>query len=272
MAKASRPMNTASTKTAVISGGAGGLGIALTEQLLALDWHVCLIDLPGERLRAACDHFEDDQVSFYGCDLTEEKQVSDACRSIVEDNSSVDLVIYNAGITQIGELNAEPISAHKRVFDVNYFGALYLLRDMIDPVRRSKGMHLAVSSVAGFSPLFHRTAYSASKHALEGLFKSLRAEELSHGVTVSIASPSFVATNIGRPEHEPGGIARPGSASDGVDYMSPAEAAQVIISGIQSEKPYIPVGRIARLAWRINRFFPELYFKLMMRRMSQNKK
>ena len=139
---------------------------------------------------------------------------------------------------------------------------------MIEPVRQSKGTHLAISSVAGFSPLYHRTAYSASKHALEGLFKSLRAEEQQHGVAVSIAAPSFVATNIDNPEHEPGGIARPGSATDGVDYMTPEDAATEILTGLKREKPYIPVGRVAKLAWRLNRFFPETYFRLMMKRMN----
>ncbi len=265
------PMTMLNTKTAVISGGAGGLGLAMAEMLLENQWQICLIDLPGKRMDAARDRFSDGEVLFYECDLTIEQDVIDTCAAIVTDFSSIDLVIYNAGVTQIGELTADPSSAHKKVFDVNYFGALYLLREMIQPVRDARGMHLAISSVAGFSPLFHRTAYSASKHALEGLFKSLRAEEQPHGVHVSIAAPSFVATNLGNPEHEPGGIARPGSASDGVDYMDSAEAASVIVKGISKKQPYIPVGRVARLAWHINRFFPELYYRLMMKKMANAK-
>jgi len=255
-------------KTAVITGGAGGLGLALADKLLSAHWRVCLIDLPGKPAKAARERFADLPVVVYECDLTDEKRVAKVSADLIGENRSIDLVIYNAGITQIGALTADPVEAHKKVFDVNYFGALYLLRDMIEPVRQSRGMHLAVSSVAGFSPLYHRTAYAASKHAMEGLFKSLRAEELQHGVEVSIAAPSFVATNLDNPEHQPGGIARPGSATDGVDYMSPQEAAEVIVAGLQKGKPYIPVGRIARLAWRINRFFPETYFRMMMKRMA----
>ncbi|MEM7215678.1 MAG: SDR family NAD(P)-dependent oxidoreductase [Pseudomonadota bacterium] len=264
-------MNVSKQKTAVISGGAGGLGLAMAEQLSDDGWQICIIDLPGKRMEDARARFSGKPFLFCECDLTIEEDVIKVSQSITKDCASIDLVIYNAGITQIGELTADPTDAHKRVFDVNYFGSLYLLRQMIEPVRKSEGMHLAVSSVAGFSPLFHRTAYSASKHALEGLFKSLRAEEQHHGVAVSIAAPSFVATNIGNPEHEAGGIARPGSATDGVDYMEPQEAAEVIIKGISQKRAYIPVGRIASLAWRINRFFPELYYRLMMRRMSKSK-
>lgn len=260
------------TKAAIISGGAGGLGRALAGQLLKDGWKICLIDLPGPRLDEAKAEFANRAVEFYGCDLTDEAQVSEVCSEIRNSNPSIGLVVYNAGITQIGELTADPMEAHRKVFDVNYFGAVYLLREMVKPIRKSKGTHLAISSVAGFAPLYHRTAYSASKHALEGLFKSLRAEEAAHDVYVTIASPSFVATNLGNPEHEPGGIARPGSASDGVDYMSPEDAATEILTGLERKKAYIPVGRIARLAWRINRYFPEFYFRAMMKRIAGKNK
>lgn len=272
MAKTGWLMNSQAPKTAVITGGAGGLGLALAKQLISLGWHICLIDLAGERLNNARLEFNNNSVSTYECDLTSPEQVKKTSQKIINEHPSIDLVIYNAGITQIGELTDAPLSAHQRVFDVNYFGALYLLREMIEPVRTAKGMHVAVSSVAGFSPLFHRTAYSASKHALEGLFKSLRAEESEHGVHVSIAAPSFVATNIDNPEPETGGIARPGSAADGVDYMSPADAAKAMIKGIEKRKTYIPIGRIARLAYVINRLFPELYYALMMRNIAKKGK
>ena len=262
-------MSLKQNKTAVISGGAGGLGVALAEQLLERGWHVFLFDLPGGGMDAARQKFAKKDVSFVECDLTDEAQVNERCDEISMIANSIDLVVYNAGITQIGELTEEPVAAHRKVFDVNYFGALYLLRAMIEPIRKSKGQHLAISSVAGFSPLYLRTAYSASKHALEGLFKSLRAEEQAHGVSVAIAAPSFVGTNIDNPGHEPGGIARPGSAPDGIDYMSAPQATAEIVEGLLKKKSYIPIGRVARIAWRLNRFFPELYFKIMLKRMSK---
>ena len=122
-----------------------------------------------------------------------------------------------------------------------------------------------ISSVAGFAPLHRRTAYSASKHALEGFFRTLREEEREHGVAVLIAAPSFIGTNIGRPEQREGGIARPGSAPDGVDYMEPEAAARIIMAGLAARRSFIPVGRVARLAWIINRLSPRLFARLMMR-------
>lgn len=137
-------------------------------------------------------------------------------------------------------------------------------------LRAAKGSHLAISSVAGFSPLLHRTAYAASKHALEGFFKSLRSEEKPYGVSCAIAAPSFVATNIGSPAEAVDGTARPGSADDGVDYMTPDAAAKQILDGFERGRTFIPVGRVARLAWIVNRLSPRLFEMLMERRIGKD--
>lgn len=254
-------------KTAVITGGAGGLGRSLTGRLLAEGWHVAILDLPGRELDVAGDLGS--EVSLYPCDLTDEQAVRKACAEIAAARPSVDLVIYNAGITQIGLFADMAIETHRKVFEVNYFGAVHVAAGLLEAVRAARGAHLAISSVAGFAPLHRRSAYSASKHALEGFFRTLASEEKPHGVAVHIAAPSFVATNLGKPDSRPGGIARPGSAADGIDYMDANEAARIVLDGVRRGRAMIPVGRVARLAWWINRLAPGLYVRLMERNISE---
>lgn len=256
-------------KTAVITGGAGGLGRALAKRLLAEGWHVALLDLPGEELDAARDLGA--EVSLYPCDLTDEDAVRKTCAELIASRPSIDLVIYNAGITQIGLFADMAMEAHRKVFEVNYFGAVHVAAALLRAVRDSGGAHVAISSVAGFAPLHRRSAYSASKHALEGFFRTLASEEKPHGVAVHIAAPSFVATNLGKPDNRPGGIARPGSAVDGIDYMDADEAARIILDGVRRGRAMIPVGRVARLAWRINRLAPGLYVRLMERNIADER-
>lgn len=248
-------------KTAVITGGAGGLGRALAQGLVARGWSVALLDLPGPALDAATGP----QITTHPCDLTDPGAVTAACAAIRAAHPSVDLVIHNAGITHIGLFAETALPTHRRVFEVNYFATLNVTAELLDDVRRAGGRHLAISSVAGFAPLYRRSAYSASKHALEGFFRTLREEERAHGVSVSIAMPSFVATNIGRAERGSDGLARPGSAPDGIDYMTPEAAAAAILTGIARGRETIPVGRIARIAAILNRLAPRLYARLMMR-------
>lgn len=248
-------------KTAVITGGAGGLGRALTSALVARGWDVAVLDLPGPELDAACGR----SVRTYACDITDNAAVVATCARICADHAAIDLVVYNAGITQIGLFADTPLGAHRRVFDVNYFGAVRIAAALLDAVRRSRGTHLAISSVAGFAPLYKRSAYTASKHALEGFFRTLREEERQFGVRVAIAMPSFVATNIGRPQARENGIARPGAAADGIDYMTPEKAASVILAGLWKGRETIPVGRVARFSWIVARLSPPTLARLMMR-------
>lgn len=252
-------------KTAVITGGAGGLGRALAQGLQAEGWHTVLIDLPGPQLEALESN---DRQTPLACDLTDGAALEKLAAGVISTRPSIDLVVYNAGITHIGAFADTSEDAHRKVFEINYFAAISTARVFLSAVRQARGTHLAISSVAGFSPLVKRTAYAASKHALEGFFGSLRSEEKGFGVTTLIAAPSFVATNIGNDQRAQDGTARPGSASDGIDYMSAEDAAEVILKGVKSGKPFIPVGRIATLAWRINRLSPKLFQRLMERNIS----
>ena len=251
------------SRVAVITGGAGGLGQAFAKRMLKDGWHVVLIDLPGA-LEALPAGFE--QVERVTCDLTDEAAVSSVCAEISSRHPAVDLVIHNAGVTQIGLFDETTLASQRLVMEINYFGSVRMAAGLLKAVRAGRGTHLAISSVAGFAPLYKRTAYAASKHALNGFFASLASEEAQHGVNVVIAAPSFVATNPGRLDAGVDGIGRPGAATDGFDEMSPDSAAEIILDGWRRGKRFIPVGRVATLGWLINRLSPRLYNWLMMRK------
>ena len=251
------------SRVAVITGGAGGLGQAFTVRLLEDGWRIVLIDLPGalEALK-----LESERVERIACDLTDEAAVASVCAGITERHPAIDLVIHNAGVTQIGLFDETTLASQRLVMEINYFGSVRVAAGLLKAVRAGRGTHLAVSSVAGFAPLYKRTAYAASKHALNGFFSSLASEEAQHGVRVVIAAPSFVATNPGRLDADADGIGRPGAATDGFDEMSPEQAARIILDGWRRGRSFIPVGRVASLGWRINRLSPRLYNWLMMRK------
>lgn len=247
---------------AVITGGAGGLGQVFAGQLVAEGWQVVLVDLPTALATLSP---ASDRVEWVGCDLIDETAVATVCADIATRHPAIDLVIHNAGVTQIGLFSETTLASQQRVMEINYFGSVRVASGLLQAVRAGEGTHLAISSVAGFAPLYKRTAYAASKHALNGFFSSLASEEAQHGVKVVIAAPSFVATNPGRLDAGTDGIGRPGAATDGFDEMSPERAAEIIFTGWRCGKRFIPVGRVATLGWLINRLSPRLYYWLMMR-------
>lgn len=248
-------------KTAIITGGAGGLGRALSAGLEARGWHVVLLDLDVSGVEDSPSR------TAIRLDLTDPAALRETASHIRDRWPGVALVIYNAGLTQIGSFAGTDMAVHRRVMEVNHFSALALAREMQGVIRVNRGSHLAISSVAGFAPLHHRVAYAASKHALEGAFASLRSEERPHGVRVQIAAPSFIATN---PDagFDADGLGRPGAAVDGLDRMTPEAAAQVILRGWEQGRDFIPVGRVAWASWLLHRLSPRLYQRMMERRIS----
>lgn len=253
-----------SMKTAVITGGGGGLGRALARGLQARGWFTALIDLP----RGFGDLTEGNAQSLHACDVTDAAQVAATVADLRATRPTLDLAIYNAGVTLIAPFADMDPAAHRRAFEINYWGAVHLASALLPDLRPSHGTHLAITSVAGFAPLKHRTAYAASKHAMTGFFTSLRGEELPFGVRVVLAAPSFVATNPGA-TYGADGIGRPGAARDGIDAMTPDQAAAAILRGLEKGRDFIPVGRVAGLAWWLNRLAPGLYERQMLKRIAR---
>ncbi|MCT4608021.1 MAG: SDR family NAD(P)-dependent oxidoreductase [Pelagimonas sp.] len=253
-------------KTAVITGGLGGLGQALDTALRAKGWQTVLVDLDSSALRQLRDRRIPQQI-ILPCDLTDPAALNRLCDQIRNRIKTIDLVIYNAGVTQIAAFADSDLSALRRVFEINTFAAISMAQALLPDLRASRGTHLAISSVAGFAPLIHRTSYAASKHAVQGFFASLRSEERPFGVQVSIAAPSFIATNPdARPDQQ--ALSRPGAAKDAVDAMPADQAAQIILRDVEKGRAFIPVGRVARLSYLLNRLSPALYQRLMERKIT----
>jgi NAD(P)-dependent dehydrogenase (short-subunit alcohol dehydrogenase family) len=252
-------------KTVVISGGNGGLKRAMAKQFEGQGWHCVLMDVNIMGLKAS------DTRTPIAVDLTDRMALECAASHVITTRPSIDMVIYNAGVSQITQFAKSDPESHRRVFDINYFAAVEMVPQFLNPIRKSGGTHLAISSVAGFAPLYGRTAYAAPKRAMQGFFSSLRSEEGAFGVRCLIAAPSFIATNIGNAECTDDGIMRPGAAKDGIDYMTPEAAAKVILRSALKGKEFIPVGRVALLASLLMRVSPKLYQWSMRRNMRTEK-
>jgi short-subunit dehydrogenase len=107
------------------------------------------------------------------------------------------VLVNNAGITMWSRFDAvTDFSVFERVMAVNYFGAMYLTAAALPHLKRSKGLIVAVASLAGLTGVPERTGYAASKHAMVGFFDSLRIELAGSGVDVTVIAPDFVVSQI----------------------------------------------------------------------------
>jgi short-subunit dehydrogenase len=179
----------------------------------------------------------------------------------------IDVLVNNAGITQVGLVRDTDVEVIQRVLDVNFLGAVHCTRAALPSLLSRRGQVVAMSSVAGFAPLATRAGYAASKHALHGFFGSLRVEHARDGLGVTLVCPSFVRTGIGQRALGVHGELAGEDARSGVRrQIEPDAAAEAIFRGVERRRPLVLVGAEARLAWWVSRLWPSTYERAMARR------
>lgn len=251
----------------VITGAAGGLGRALCLQLKLSGETLIALDHDIEAINRLTEELQYSQLFTYLLDVCSAHEITNTFTAIERQHQCIDVLINNAGITQIGSVDSISPSTLDQVMNINFRGAALVAIAATPLLRTSKGSHVAISSVAGFSPLLKRSIYCASKHALAGFYATLRAEEREHGVHVLLVSPAFIATNVGAANSQDN-IQRPGSASDSLDHMSPEHAAATIVQALNKRQETLYLGRVAKISQLLQRLSPRAY-EFMMRRTMQ---
>ena len=256
-------------RSVVVTGAAGGIGTALARRFAAEGARLSLLDRDGEGARALARELTDAGCSALalGCDVGSEAQCRESVESVVSARGGIDVLVNNAGITQLGRLIDTEVSVLRRVMDVNFFGAVHCTKAALPHLLARRGRIVVLSSVAGLAPLATRSGYAASKHALHGFFESLRAEHREDGLRVLMVCPSFVATRIGDSALGPDGAAAGPGARTGVrGAMPPEQLADAVLRAMRRDRRRLLVPAAARLAVALARVAPGLYERLMVAR------
>ena len=136
-------------------------------------------------------------VKLVQLDVREQASIDDAVARVVAEAGRIDALVNNAGQNLIGSVEETAISEIESLFDTNVFGMVRTIRAVLPYMRaRRSGRIINVSSVLGFLPAPYMGAYSASKHAAEGLSESLDHELRQFGVRVTLVQPSFTNTSF----------------------------------------------------------------------------
>jgi short-subunit dehydrogenase len=186
-------------QTVVITGASAGIGEELAGVLAARGANLVL----AARSEQALDQVKQRCEQAGGRAIAVATDVSDpeACRRMVERAvetfGGIDTLVNNAGITMWARLDeVTDLSLYERIMRVNYLGSVYCTYHALPHLKARKGLLVAVSSLTGKTGVPTRSAYAASKHAMQGFFDSVRVELMGTGVDVLVVSPGFVATEI----------------------------------------------------------------------------
>ncbi|QHJ00494.1 SDR family oxidoreductase [Xylophilus rhododendri] len=185
-------------RTAVVTGGAQGIGFAIGKRLLAGGAKLCIWDADPEAIEVAKAAFASDAVSAVQVDVTDYAQVEDAAALTEAVSGPVAMLVHSAGIAGANKPVADyEISEWRRVLGVNLDGAFHVNRALVPGmVKRNYGRVVNIASIAGKEGNPNASAYSASKAGVIALTKSLGKETAASNVAVNAITPAAARTKI----------------------------------------------------------------------------
>jgi NAD(P)-dependent dehydrogenase (short-subunit alcohol dehydrogenase family) len=206
----------------VITGGAGGIGLAAATRFVAEGSKVLLVDLDEAPLRQAVTTLGAERASFVRADVTRPEDVERYVRAAVERYGGIDVFLNNAGIEgAVKPITEYPIEVFDRVIEVNVRGVWLGLRSVIpEMAKRGGGSIIITSSVAGIHGAAGVSAYVTSKHAVVGMMRTAALECAPLKIRVNTVNPAPIETRMMR------------SLEDGFAPGQAAQAKQQILAGI----------------------------------------
>lgn len=175
-------------KVLVITGGSSGIGLATAKTFARNGYAV--YDLS----RSGCDYRG---VTHVFCDVTDENLVQNAVSKVIEREGKIDLLINNAGYGISGPIEFTSVQDAKQQFDVNFFGALNVVKAVIPHMReRKSGRIIFTSSVAAVFAIPFQSFYSACKSAINSLTLALSNELKPFNISVCALMPGDVRTEF----------------------------------------------------------------------------
>jgi uncharacterized protein len=221
---------------AVVTGGAGGIGRSITEQLYARGYDVTIVDRDDEQGKVVADLLHG---TFVRADLSSVKDIDRVQAYLAEHHDRVSVLVNNAGIGKRGYSETVPPNDVWKIAGVNCIAPVQLSNAVLPAfIQNGKGTLINIGSSAGYQPLPYMAVYAASKAFVIRFTQALQGELAGRGIPPSVevilASPSGTATNF----QKSSGV----KDDDAAKLLTPNDVASKILNQIGKGSASIIVG------------------------------
>ncbi|MCX5670689.1 MAG: SDR family NAD(P)-dependent oxidoreductase [Planctomycetota bacterium] len=212
-------------KVALVTGGGRGIGRAISKALAAAGAHVVVTARTQGQIGAVAKEIADagGAAAAMAMDLADESSVRPVFAAVRERFGRLDVLVNNAGIGLYGLVKDVPLEDLDRMVGVNLRGTFLCCQEAMRIMAPQKsGYIINISSVVGFKGYPKQAGYTATKHAVMGLTKSLAVEAQEHGIRTSAILPGGVDTAMvrdARPDLDPAILLQPEDVAQAVLYL-----------------------------------------------------
>lgn len=246
----------------LVTGAGNGIGRAIALSLAQRGARVVAVDIDGEaaeKTAAACGERGPDAAGF-ACDVADAAAVLALAEQVHETWGPLDVLVNNAGVALTGRWTETTVDDWAWIRGVNLDGVAHGCHAfgpaMLD---RGHGHVVNVSSILGYWPHALVAGYVTTKAGILALSQCLRADWGSQGVGVSVVCPGGVNTSLidrTRFRGKQAGESRAVLDSTRHKARSPDVVAHKVVKAIDEDRPFLPIGWEASLAWQVRRFLP----------------
>lgn len=251
-------------KVVWITGASSGIGLAATKEFLGRGSFVIVSARREPELKKLAENYDEDRIYVLPVDLSQADKIEETCQKALAWKGRVDVLVNNAGISQRSLALETDLETCRKIMELNFFAPVALCRGIAPSMIENKdGRIVIVSSVAGFVGTPKRSSYSASKHACQGWFDSLRAELNGTGVSVTVVAPGYVSTDITRSALKGSGEKHGQSDQGNAQGISAEACASALVEATEKRKREIYIGGKETYAIYLKRWFPGLVAKIV---------
>ena len=185
-------------RIAIVTGGAQGFGLAITERFIGAGAKVIIWDIDEKAAKKAIDKLKSDNVSFQIVDVTNFEIINKNLNEVEKNFGKIDIFVNNAGIAGMNTTVAEyPLDEWKKVMNLNLNSVFYCCKAIVPfMLKNDYGRIVNIASIAGKEGNPNASAYSTSKAGVIGLTKSLGKELAGKNIAVNAVTPAGAKTRI----------------------------------------------------------------------------